>query len=118
MKVQLYKLIQALPALETLSTQKFLASTTLKVMRCIRAVRPEIEDYEKLKNEIVTKYGTQENESTIVKPEQMEDFLKEINPLLECEANLFIDKIPLSILTVDFSAKDLELLEWMIDLEN
>jgi hypothetical protein len=117
-KIKLYKLIQALPALETLSIQKFPASTTLKVMRSMRAIRPEIEDYDKLKNDLIIKYGTKDGDNTVVKPEQMGEFLKEINPVLEDDVDLFIDKLPLSILTVDFSAKDLELLEWLIDFEN
>lgn len=117
MKIKRFILIQSQPALLNLLKEKFVITTTLKLMKISRIVKPELIDYEKLKNEMIIKYGEKDGENTIVKPERMAEFSKEIYPALDEEIEIDIEKLPLSLITVDISPEDLEMLEWMIDLE-
>jgi hypothetical protein len=117
-KVKLFKLVQSVDQLSVLSSTKFQASMTLKIMRIMRAVRPELEDYDKKKNDLIKKFGvTLDNGDVKVSPDRMNDFFTELNPVLEQEVELPIEPIKLSELTLELTPIDLERLEWMLSLD-
>lgn len=113
MKIKLGQLVNSMEPLNNLLAEKMPISTAFRLSSIVKKVQGVLEDYDKLRGELIKKYGKDDKIEPTDK--NWEKFVKEMNELLATEQTLSIDKIDKSSLSkCEMSARDLMALEFMI----
>ena len=114
MKIILNELIGKRAALAKLVSCDIPVLASFKLGKALRVINNELQEFEKVRNDLITKHGT-ENKKTgnfEVKAgtKSMEEFIKELEPLLKEEIELNIEQISVEKLgeKVEFTAGDME----------
>jgi len=98
------QLKSAEPALVTLTRERLPIQIALQVSKYIREIAVQVKNFDELRNNLVVKYGKPipgKEDDYEVTPENMDSFLKDIQPYLEQEVDLPIEKIKISELPSD-----------------
>lgn len=118
MKVKLAMLVGN-EALQKLVDAPMPTATSFRVAKAVKEVQKELEVFEEQRQALIKKYGTEDSDKNLeIKPESKnwEKFINDYNELVNEEVDLNITKIDASSLSkVEMSAKDLLMLEWLID---
>jgi hypothetical protein len=88
-----------------------------RVMKLTKKVQSELTEFEKIRIEMLKKYGTLKGDIYTLKPDNVKTFNKQLQEILDEEITLDIDLIPLSLLRdadVKLSSLDLVNLEKFI----
>ena len=118
MKLKLVQLVQAEKALAYLGEQKLSPALALKLNRAMRVIRPELEEYNKVRVEIFSHHGIQVGDQIQVAPENIPALNAELLTIdTSEELTLEINPIPYSLVTCNLSSDDLTTLEWLFDFE-
>ena len=116
MKVKLGQIVNSQTALQDLGSKQLIAKSAFQIRRVLKVVGEQLEIYQVTHTDLIKKHGVQQGESWTVPPEKFPAFYAELNPLLESEIELTIDKLPFSTIEdVKISGGNLLLLEWLID---
>lgn len=121
MKITLGRLKSSEQALVKLSTSTLPINLAYKVSKILKIVSAELTELEEHRKKLVEKYGQDNGEgSLLVSADNIENFINEINPLLEEEIDLPFEKIKSNALPNDLSFTPLEIsqLEDFIDFED
>ena len=114
--MKLKELVNLKPSLEKLIVQDLPIKIAYKLSKLVKRLNEEYVIYSKNKNNLFEKYGTKEKEKITVKPENMKQFKKDLEELLEIEVKMNIDKIKLSDLnTIKISTIDMTNLDILIE---
>lgn len=107
--------VRAKPLTKIMNCENF--KLAYRVMRITKKIKPELDDVEKIRIEMLKKYGTLKGDRYFIKPDKVKIFNKEFKEILDEEITLDIDLIPLSLLRdadVKLSSLDLVNLEKFI----
>lgn len=114
MKFSLRELVFAYEngCLRKLANLDMALKTSYWVNKLIQRLEPEINQFQKSRNELFAKYGEENDEKLLEIPEEKRSEADaELNELLEQEISVDIDKIALSEDLVGISANDIRLLD-------
>lgn len=120
MKLTLGRLKSSEQALVKLSTSTLPINLAYKVSKILKSVSSELTDLEEHRKKLVEKYGRDNGEgSLVVSADNIDNFINELNPLLEEEIDLPFEKINASNLPNDLNFTPLEVtqLEDFINFE-
>lgn len=120
MKLKLSQIVETQSALARLGAEKLPAKMAYTIGRNIQQLRPELENYEKTRTNLIKeKYGEKgEGDTYQVEPKSMEAFVKELNELLAVELDLDLWTLKFSEFDRDISPMDLVALDWMFEHES
>ena len=120
MRIRLSQIMSSQDAIKTLASQKLPVRTAYKIQKNLRLLEPEVSNFEKIRSQLIMeKYGEEEegsNGSYKVPPENMKDYLKELNQLLDLEVTVDIQKVTLPE-NFEMLVSDVYALDWMIDFD-
>lgn len=120
-KLKLYALQAAVPALSALGSAKLPAKAAYSVAKVLRAAQSELSLFEEQRNKLIKELGTEDkagNFSVAPGSEAMARFQAEIKPLLDTEIEIAVNPLPLSVLErAELSAHDLMALDAFITEE-
>ena len=88
MEVTLKDLWGAREIFSRMSGMKFKAKTSYKLMKMFDQANHELEPFGKVRRELFEKYGEERDGMFVVKPENMEEFTKEIEELASQKVDL------------------------------
>jgi len=119
--MKLLQLVNSFGAFMKLSQQDLPVKISFKYKGLVREVMAIVQDFEKVRNDLFTKYQAiydQKNNVFEFKDVESKDaWQKEINSLLDTEVNLKFEPILLNLIAesnVKLSSLDLNLLDWLI----
>jgi hypothetical protein len=125
MKLKNKVVIDAIPALNSLSEIKLPVKTSYVIAKNIRELSKILEDVEGVKKKIFDKWVekdkdgnplTQDNKQDVFKLKKNNEFNKDLNELLEIENDVNISKVNLDDLKgVDLAPSTLINIDWMIE---
>ena len=131
MKIKLFTIINARPAIEKIRALPLKPQAALMLMRNMRSILREISDYDKVYTDAVIKYGVKNPDgsysvvpekvqnpdgSSTISYEKIKTFSAEMEQALDEEISLpEIITIPYSVITSEISATDLDLLSWLFN---
>ena len=117
-KVKLFRVINSKDAINKMGEiSSYDAKTAYQIARNIREIGSEFESFEKIRGDLITKYGSEIEDGMIqVDKKNIEVFNKELNDVLDVEVDLNIiminpEKLP------NTSPFDLVAIDWMLELE-
>lgn len=123
MKLKLSTIIGSQQALADLTTLSLPITVSYKISKLINRIQPDLKLYEEKRFELIKRLGAETGEGTnqfSVKPENLEEFQKELTTLLEMDIDVDfgegkeLEKIPVSQLSgTNIAAKDLIALDWL-----
>lgn len=94
--MKLIKIVQAIDGLNKICNIELPAVESFKVVKLVGEIESHINNYNTQRNKLLKKYGDTEDDTTFsIRPEECEDFMKEINELGEIEIDLDFEKIKL-----------------------
>lgn len=93
MKLKLGELVQAKDGLVQLSQKELPIKSAYKISRILKAASSELENYEEQRTKLIKKLGKEEGGNISVPPEKKEEFIKELEGLLEVEVDINAEKI-------------------------
>jgi predicted glycosyl hydrolase (DUF1957 family) len=117
-KIKLLDILNSKEVLGEMGKKKdFDGLTSYKVARNIRNINIELENFEKVKTELIRKYGEKkENGSIEVLESNKDEYLKQLSEILQEEINIDVMQIsPEKLFGV--SPFELMSLDWMIEIE-
>ena len=120
MKLKLYQLVNAQPALNDLASKQLIAKAAFKIGRNLKIIASEMELYEARRIALAAKYGTLDAANNQYRFDNGagEKFVAELNDLRETEVENGIMPITVDELAdVKMTASDMAQLDWMIDAE-
>ena len=95
MKIKLFYILKSKDILEKLGSMKFDDGLTCyKIARNIKNINPELANFENIKKDLITKYGNKEGDNITVSQDNMDEYNKQINEILQQEIEINI--LPLS----------------------
>jgi hypothetical protein len=116
--MKLGELIFSQAALGRLNQMPLRAKTSLKVKRIVSRASSELESYEKVRTELLDKYGVKNEEKgeyEFKEPGSKEAFDKDFEELMESEVDLKFEKLMFSeIENETIASADLFALSWVI----
>ena len=103
-------------ALNFLLTQPLNPVTAFRVSRVAKDVQPILEDYEKQRNDLITKYGEKNGEGVLkVTDKNIDKFADELTPLLEEKVAMNIPEIHSKDLGgIEITPRFIQALDWLI----
>jgi sulfopyruvate decarboxylase TPP-binding subunit len=120
MEIKLGEIVNAKDSLIKLFKMDLPIIISYKLGKLVKEVDKEIKHFEEERFKLIKKYGelTDKN-SYSVKPENVEEFAKDLKELLEISLKLEIEKVSLENISseIKLSAIDLVSLEKFVDLE-
>ena len=106
MKIKLGELVGKKDALNYLLEQSIPVFASFKLSKAARLIQTELTEYDKVRNDLVKKYGKEDKKSEQVEIKQgskeYDEFIKELGPVLEAEIELSIDQIEIKELGEKF----------------
>ena len=118
MKLKLYQLVNAQPALKDLASKQLIAKAAFKIGRNLKIIASEMELYEARRIALAAKYGTLDAANNQYRFDNGagEKFVAELNDLRETEVENSIMPITVDELAdVKMTASDMAQLDWMIE---
>jgi len=120
MKILLSELIQASRVFNTkVFNIPMEFKLSYRLIKLTKKINSEVTDFEKARNELIKKYGkTDEKGITSVPKDKIEEFSKELEPVLAEELKMDISLIPYNLLEkskIELSANDLIAIEKFIE---
>jgi hypothetical protein len=117
-KIKLLDILNSKEVLGEMGKKKdFDGLTSYKVARNIRNINIELENFEKVKTELIRKYGEKKEDGSIeVLESNKDEYLKQLSEILQEEINIDVMQIsPEKLFGV--SPFELMSLDWMIEIE-
>jgi hypothetical protein len=116
MKLKLIDILNAKTIINKLGSTVFSdGATSYKMMRNIRNLAPDFNDFETVKNQLIEKYGTKkENGFTEVMDDKKDEYFKELNAVAAQDIEVNISLINPDKLS-GFSPFELMTIEWMLE---
>lgn len=71
--------------------------TKFKLFNLMESIKTNYDVFEKVKKEIYLKFGEQKDDRIEIKPENIDDFQKDFNELMNQEVELSVTPIPLNV---------------------
>lgn len=119
MKIQLGKLYACSGILQKLSGAELKAKTAWYLLQLLKQVQTNIDEFEKIKSDKITKYGTKDDNGNIVLTqdnEKFESIRNELDDLLSAEVEITFNKIKLEELEeIKIGIGELAAIEWLIE---
>lgn len=95
--MKLIKIVNAVSNLNKLSEMLLPAKESFKVVKLLIEIDPHINNFNLQRNKLLAKYGnTEDDETFVIREEDREAFLKEINELKNIEIEIEYEKIKIS----------------------
>lgn len=123
--VKLRALFNSIDALRNLSEKELPAFLSFKIKKNLDLIQKELDTMEMVRQGLIKKYGKKQDNGNILitqeDSESMNLFLTEFNELLSQDSEINLSLISLSKLEnseIKISAKDLALLDFLIDEES
>ena len=116
--MKLGELVGSEGALVGLSTQKMKAKASFRVAKIINQVKPHLESFRTIQQELLEKHGKKNGEGFQIDPDMKgwKTYIDEIEAMLEESVDVSIKKIPLNLLTnAEISAQEISSLDWLIE---
>jgi hypothetical protein len=116
--MKLSELVGSEVALVELSVQKMKAKASFRIAKVINQVRPHLETFRKIQQELLEKHGKKNGEGYIIEPDMKgwKTYINEIEDMLVEDVEVSIKKIPLNLLTnAEISAQEIATLDWLIE---
>lgn len=89
MKVAIFQIKNAEPVLSKLVNEKLPVKASFRITKIINSITKDLEHFETFRTQLFDKYGEMQDDSTkVIKPENQDAFLQEINSLLREEVEL------------------------------
>ena len=117
MKIKIGQIANARSGMAWLSSSRFPPTTSIKIFRIMRVIKPELDDYLKVENELIRKYGVEIGDQVSVPINRIDEFVNELKPVQDEEIEIDFTPLPVSLLTIDMSADQLDQLSFMLNLE-
>lgn len=119
-KVKLFDLKNRENAFREFMDIDFPIKVSFKLTKMFKEISRELSEFEEHKNKLIKKYGETKDDNIVVKEDELENFYKEYNELLEMEVELDTDKIELDINLLNdikVNTRNLGLMELFIDFK-
>lgn len=95
--MKLLKLVNASDNLNKLGDMLLPAKESFKVVQLLLEIEPHLQNYNFQRNKLLAKYGSSEDEKTyVIREEEKENFIKEVEDLGNIEIDLRYEKINIS----------------------
>ena len=119
MKIILSELIQASKVINKIFNKPMEFKLSYRLTKLNKKLKTELSDFEVAKNELIKKYGIKDGKGTIsVPPEKIEEFSKELEPVLAEEIDIDVALIPYDLMektNIDLSTNELVTIEKFIE---
>jgi hypothetical protein len=109
MKISLGKLKNSEEALTALSNCPLPIVLSYKISKALKVIASELTLLEESRKSLVQKYGVVEGNDVIVSKENIDAFMKELNPLLMEEVDIPIEPIPIGSLPDNLSLTPIQI---------
>ena len=119
MKIKLFYILNSKDTLNILGAKSFNdGATCYKLARNIKNINIELDNFEKIKTELVKKYGEEKEDGNVqVTPSNKDEYIKELNTILQREININIFPLnPEKI--IGASPFQLMSIDWLLETEN
>lgn len=125
--VTLNDVLKSVPILNNLSKQSMPAKTAFKIMKIIKEVNKQLDDFNQIKQDLISTYGERdemnnlkidENNNYIISNDNKENFSTELTEILNERIEICIPQLKLDDLDFfHFSPQELEKIEYCIKEE-
>ena len=124
MKLTNKEIVNSIEALKNLSTKELNVKTSFKIAKNIKTIDEISNIFIEEKRKLVNKYGTKDDKENLklddngvaeIAKENLSEWNRSYEELLEIENNIEIEKIKLSDLDVRVSAQELLAIEYMLE---
>lgn len=89
MKVKLSQIVNSIEQFKSLQQIKLPIKIAYKIARLVNKLQPEIDTFDKKRNELIMELGTKnEDETTSVKPDKLKEFTEKYNELLDIDVEI------------------------------
>jgi len=120
--MQLSQIAGAMPTIQKLLDSSLKVNIAFRIAKFAKDIEPHMESYEKLRGELLEKYGTKDGseseggqERYIFKNGQAEKFSAELTKLLDEEIDLKVKKIKINDLKgAELTPRDILALDWAL----
>jgi hypothetical protein len=121
MKILLGELIQASRVVNKFFNKQMEFKLSYRLTKLAKKIASEISDFDTAKNKLILKYGTKDDKGNVsVSQEKMDEFSKELEPVLAEEIDLDVALIPFDLIEkskIEISANELIMIEKFIEPE-
>ncbi len=110
-------LVEATEAIQKLLDLRLPSKTSFKIQRSLRPILSELETFENERKALIQRFAQPDDDGRLqIPPDKMDEFLKEMNDLLDVEIDLSVSKISIEELgDTEMSVRDLLLLEFLFE---
>ena len=124
MKLTNKEIVNSIEALKNLSTKELDVKTSFKIAKNIKTIDEISNIFIEEKRKLVNKYGTKDDKENLklddngvaeIAKENLSEWNRSYEELLEIENNIEIEKIKLSDLDIRVSAQELLAIEYMLE---
>lgn len=101
MKLKLSQIVNSIESLNILIGTKFPAKVSYRLKRIVDKLDPILKTYNEKRNELITEYGTKDEETkniSVKDPEKIKLFMEKLNEILEVEEEVDITPISAELL--------------------
>ena len=118
------EIVNSIEALKNLSTKELNVKTSFKIAKNIKTIDELSNIFIEEKRKLVSKYGTKDDKGNLkidangvaeISKENLSEWNRSYEELLEIENNIEIEKIKLSDLDIRVSAQELLAIEYMLE---
>ena len=124
LKLNNKEIVNSIEALKNLSTKELNVKTSFKIAKNIKTIDEISNIFIEEKRKLVNKYGTKDDKENLklddngvaeIAKENLSEWNRSYEELLEIENNIEIEKIKLSDLDIRVSAQELLAIEYMLE---
>ena len=126
-KVKISDLVNSTETLQKLAKKDFKAKLAWSIARLLKSAETEIQGFNEARVNLIRKYGEKDESNELITdekgnckiiPEEIENFSKELNELMDSEVEINGSKLKMDLLEdVDFTPSDMAVLEPFIEEE-
>ena len=126
-QVKISDLLNSTETLQKLAQKDFKAKLAWSIARLLKAAEAEIQSFNETRMNLIKKFGekdesgeliTDEKGNCKIEPDNIEEFSKELNDLIDTEVEINANKIKMDLLeNIDFTPSDMAILEPFIDMD-
>jgi hypothetical protein len=118
MKIEIGKIVNAIPALNALANEPLPIQIAFSVRRLIKNINSQLEPYNVTVFELYKRLGKLDEAKNlyVIQPDTLPEFESEMDKLNKKKISLEVEKISISDLSkVSISVANLEALDWLIE---
>ena len=125
--VKISDLLNSTETLQKLAQKDFKAKLAWSIARLLKAAETEIQSFNETRMNLIKKYGEKDENGELVtddkgnckiENENIDEFTKELNELIETTVEINANKIKMDLLEdIDFTPSDMAMLEPFIDMD-